>query len=317
MGFWRQFDNFDPLTGEVPFWPYSSLSGITWRARNLLRKRTSKQIHILAETMNQWIENYFDQAKDDEISRLKNEGLYDFLESDEEGAHWSISSERVNELDFPTPDNTSDLDALSECVGSWSDIFDDGSPDPENHEYFAVLALCKVADSIYKIEFKYDFKNNQHVKKDRKKLDPYDFTSAGEYAVYAMEAVCHAEQLRDGVRIKARFEERLEAEKKHSSAKVLKANEANEAKWKALQAEEAKQKSEHARKMAALSKKNRNESMAAVLAEWDKQPVLQKLSNAKAGVRLSEWLAGQDLEFFEPRTVSLWISDHKKSQTNP
>ncbi|NVO07443.1 MAG: hypothetical protein HXX19_16670 [Rhodoferax sp.] len=312
MSYWRQFKNFDPVNGQVPYWPFGKLSGVAWRARSLLRNRTKDQIEQIANTASDSIDEYFRQAKDEEIARLEKEQEWEFLEFDVDGNVRGLNSDRENELDFPTSDNTSDLDALSESVGTWSDIFDDGSPDPEDYEYFAAMALWKLADAIYKVTYSYDFKTGVDVKKDRQKLTPSDLSVAGECAIEAMEAVCHAANLRDARRQEDRYQEKIKAAEKHTSAKVQKAN---DAKWEAIQAQEAKQKSENAKKMAALSKASRNKSMASVLSQWDQDAALQKLSAAKAGNKLSNWLASQDLEFFEPRTVSLWISAHKKAKS--
>lgn len=312
MGYWRQFKNFDPLTGQVPYWPFGKLSGVAWSARNLLRNRSKDQIEQIANTASDSIDEYFRQAKDEEIARLQNDQEWEFLEVDEDGNVRGLNSDRENELEFPTSDNTSDLDALTESVGTWSNIFDDGSPDPEDYEYFAAMALWKVADAIYKVTFSYDFNNGKDIKKDRQKLTASDFSAAGEYAIDAMETICHAVNLRDARRMEDRFQERIKAAEKHTSAKVQKAN---DAKWEALQAEEATQKSAHAKKMAALSKASRNKSMASVLSQWDQDAAMQKLSSAKAGIKLSHWLGTQDLEPFEPRTVSLWISAHKKGKS--
>lgn len=312
MGYWRQFKNFDPLTGQVPYWPFGKLSGVAWRARNLLRNRTKDQIEQIANTASDSIDEYFRQAKDEEIARLQNDQEWEFLEVDEDGNVRGLNSDRENELEFPTSDNTSDLDALAESVGTWSNIFDDGSPDPEDYEYFAAMALWKLADAIYKVTHSYDYKTGEDVKKDRQKLTPSDLSMAGDSAIESMESVCHAANLRDARRQEERFQEKIKAAEMHTSAKVQKAN---DAKWEALQAEEAKQKTDHAKKMAELSKANRNKSMAAALAHWDQDVSLQKLSIAKAGIKLSSWLATQDLYFFEPRTVSQWISAHKKGKS--
>ena len=67
MGYWNQFDNFDPLTGQVSYWPFSHSSDIVWRARNLLRKRSSEQIKHLASFSAQIVDEYFSQAKKEEI----------------------------------------------------------------------------------------------------------------------------------------------------------------------------------------------------------------------------------------------------------
>lgn len=312
MGYWRQFKNFDPLTGQVPYWPFGKLSGVAWRARNLLRDRSSEQIELTANTASDSIEEYFKQAKDEEITRLQNEQLWDFLEIDEDGNVRGLNAESESDLDFPTSENTSDMEAFGQSSGTWVGIFGDGSPDPEIYEYYAAMALWKLADAIYRVTYTYDFKNIKDIEKERRNLTSTDFAVAGEHAIEAMELICHAEKLRDAGRTMEVFLGRLYDERQHASAEVQREH---EAKWEALQAEEAKQKSENAKKMAVLSKASRNKSMAAALSQWDQDVAMQKLSSAKSGIKLSNWLALQDLEFFEPRTVSTWISAHKNSKS--
>lgn len=311
MSYWKQFENFDPLTDHVPYWPFAEAPGIASRARYMLRNRTSHDIRQIATVSNEMIGSYFDQAKQDEIGRLQREEDWDYLEMDEDRIVLGLNPDRAGDLDFPTPENTRELDALGECIGTRSEVLGQGVPDPQDYEYFAVMALWKVAGAIYRVKYKYDFKNDKHVKKDLNKLESHDFTSAGQSVIQAMEAICHAENRRDLRRLEDRFAERLAAAEKSISAK---AQETNDAMWKAQQEDEVNKKSEYAKKLAALSKERRNESVAAVLARWDADAALQNLSISKAGKKLSKWLEGQVLFFAEPRTVSLWISAHKKSK---
>jgi hypothetical protein len=314
MGFWRPFAKFEPLTEQVPYWPYSKLSSVAWRARNILRGRSSDQIRQIVEIAGDMIDSYFEQAKEEEFARLKREEQYDFLDCDEDGNCIGIRRDRIDELDFPTPDNTDELDALTESIGSWSDVFGDDTPDPEEYEYFAAVALMLVADAVYALNYSYNFQTREDIKREKQQIGADEYRRAGEIAIQAMEAIGYAETGKKEERLKEWFEKRLDDTKKKVSAEVEKVH---AKKWKEQQALETKQKSDHARKMAMCSLRNRDASRAAVLQRWDGDPSLQGISNAKAGVRLSDWLATQDLEFFEPRTVAEWLSDHKRQKTSP
>ena len=118
MGFWRQFDNFKPMTGQVPHSLFDQLNGISWRARNILRGRTDEQVEQIAHVAGEMIDDYFKTAKEDEIKRLLEEKQHKYLVGDEDGMHMDINPDLAHELDFPTEENTDDIDALSECVGS-------------------------------------------------------------------------------------------------------------------------------------------------------------------------------------------------------
>lgn len=174
----------------------------------------------------------------------------------------------------------------------------------------ATLALCHVSDAIRRLQYEYDFDRLDYVRRGAKRLTAHDYIVAGQCALEALEVVCRAEQRIETRRLQERFAEQLDAVKRQTNADV---QSAQDRKWRELQEEEARKKSEHARQLATLRLASRNAARAAVLAEWDRNPPLQRMSDAKAGLRLSQWLARQDSEFFEPRTISQWISCCKKT----
>lgn len=73
MFFFRQFQRFDPLKGDVPPQPFTYLPEIAYRARALLRNRTAEQIEAAAKRISEEVEGYFRDLKDCEISRLQSE----------------------------------------------------------------------------------------------------------------------------------------------------------------------------------------------------------------------------------------------------
>jgi hypothetical protein len=306
----RKFKHFDPLTGEVPYWPFPELSSVVWRARRILSGRSSDQIHDLANHIHDLIAEYFAQARQTEMCRLAAAGLEEFLEVGAFGGILGINLDRIDELDFPKPENTSELDALEAAIGGWPQVFGEGAAAPDLCECLATLALCQVGDAVHRLHYQYDFQTLEYVRRKAKTLQPYDFILAGQAALSAMEAVGRAERLLEVRRLQALFEGHLNSVKPQTSTEVPIAQDPPRA---TRRADEARQRTEHARHMAARSLRRRNASREAVLAEWDRDRVLQQLSHAKAGLRLSQWLARQDLEFFEPRTVAAWIAAHEKS----
>lgn len=74
MGFFRQFDEFDPLTGAAPDHPFSHLPSIASRARRLLKNRTRDEIVSAAHNADFFIEEYFSSEKADYIRRLLDRG---------------------------------------------------------------------------------------------------------------------------------------------------------------------------------------------------------------------------------------------------
>jgi hypothetical protein len=306
----RKFEHFDPMTGEVPCWPYPELGDIVRRARRILIGRTSEQIHDLANRTHDLIAEYFAEARQIEVCRLAAAGLEEFLEVGEHGGLLGINLERIDELAFPKPENTRALDALEASIGRWLQVFGEGVAAPDLCACLATLALCQVSDAVHRLYYQYDFQTLDYVHRKAKTLQPYDFILAGQAALSAMEAVGRAERMLEARRLQVQFEGFLNSVKQTSTEVQIAPDHQRATRC----ADETGRRVEHARHMAARSLCRRNASREAVLAEWDRDRVLQQLSHAKAGLRLSQWLARQDLEFFEPRTIAAWIAAHEKNR---
>lgn len=305
----RRFAHFDPLTGEVPYWPYPELSDIVGRARRLLSGRSREEIHHLASVANDVIAEYFALAQHREVSRLLAQGQADFLEVDPQGWILGIKPERIDELDFRRPENTREADALEAGSVAWPDAFGEPASPPVLSRCLASLALAHVGDAVHRLHYQYDFEKRQYVHQEAKRLQPYDYIVATQATIAAIAAVDRAERLLDARSAITSAGEQEQAVTPPVSSGLGVATEQTLAE----RGDDARQRSERARQLATLRLANRNATRAAVLAEWDRDPQLQKMSHARAGVRLADWLASQDLERFEPRTIAQWISCCKKT----
>jgi len=190
----RKFKHFDPLTGEVPYWPFPELLRVAWRARDILNGRSSDQIHDLANRIHDLIAEYFAAARQDEVGRLIAAGLDDFLEVDEHGKVLGIHFDRIEELDFPQPENTREFEALEAFFEYWPQIFGDGDPVPDLGACLATLALCHVSDALRRLHYAYDFDRLKYVRRGAKRLTAHDCIGAGRCAIEAVEVVCRAER---------------------------------------------------------------------------------------------------------------------------
>lgn len=157
MGFFRQFDEFDPLSGVPPSYPFSNLPSIVERARKLLAGRTRDQIIGAAQTADFFIEEYFASEKDNYVRRVLETGGWELgylpCEFRNEAGVRELLDNWPSEADHPPPyiptsENTSEVDALKECIGNY--VLDDEADFPKGreYEYFAVLALWLVADAM-------------------------------------------------------------------------------------------------------------------------------------------------------------------------
>jgi len=165
MGFHRQFDEFDPLNGVVPAFPFSNLPSIVERARRLLKNRTRDEIVNAACSIDFFIEEYFRNEKDDFIQRLLDSGGWELgylpYESRNDAGVRELLDNWPSEIDdpppeIPSPENTSEIDALKECIGRYSLDDDPEFPKGREYEYFAVLALWLVTDAMHWLKWTSD-----------------------------------------------------------------------------------------------------------------------------------------------------------------
>lgn len=322
--YFGQFKNFDPLTGKLPDSPFSLLPMIAYRARALLKSRTSDQIESVAKAIDFAIFCHFDEIKDDEITRLRQilsvPGCGENIENDLEyqqamqffdwdggsvaNGRWVFKDSMEDSLEIPTLFNTSEVDALKELAKWWEEILE-VLPDGKGYELFAILSLWQLADSMNWLKSKGIEGLNDLLKGaftaletelkisglSEKSLTGKEqiLSFSGESALKAMDAVCYAEHL---------FLLEKEVDNLHEARKIEN------------QIEEKKRRLDISRKLNIARHQDRNEALALATTEWGKEP--NKFSSAeKAGLHFSDWLDQQGFNY-EPRTVTGWIRAYAK-----
>lgn len=339
MGFYNQFKKFNPKSGDAPRHPFSYLPEIASRARALLKTRTADQIEDAASGIDWAIDEYFRSLKEEEISRLKNEvesirrwkdgsddtdfeaaaKFFDWIvdspesEFSTEDGHWVFNDQMEDELDIQTAGNTSEVEALKNCIDWWDDIGGADFPNGKTEELFAVLSLWLLADAISWI----DYRTSESMKKFNTSLDHLlklpdgmeeeleqvgisirttdtegNLSLAGARALKAMDAVCYAEQLHEVAKLEAAY-----------ALKVEKTREENIKK-------EVEKRSMKAEQLNIARHRKSNEAKAKAIEEWEKDRS-KFISAEKYGLYLADWLEKQGFQY-EPRTVTNWIRAHAK-----
>lgn len=300
MFFFRQFEKFDPLSGDVPSHPFSYLPEIAYRARALLQYRTAEQITSIAQMINSRVDGYFSDLKYSAILELKeklasDEDTFDlFFEWDGgtvENGKWLFKDDMEDELDIQTPANTSEVDALKTIIenrGSWgyfigTETVDEGYPEGKDYELFAVLSLWLLADAI-----------NWPI------TSPHTLSITGEYAIKAMDSVCYAEYLREADWIESYI-------KKKANAELTEALLKQKSEWQEIV---LKGKSEKSKKLNEIRHEKNYAAKKMVIDEWKKEPSAFP-SAAKAGLHFADWLEAKGRKY-EPSTVTTWIRDYAK-----
>lgn len=317
MGFWNQFNEFDPLSGELPRdYRFNAMYNIAWRARRLLRGRTSGQVHALAQDASMVVEEFFESAKREEIERLEREGDTRFCESkiDEFGAvSFRFRSDMEDELEIPTEDNTSELEAFKESYGSWIDLSADEVPDAKDHEYFAAMALWFVGDAVDALHYCWDctggLSNWKRVPRGKTPLNAGDTAKVGNHLIKAMEALCYAEQVYENEKIRQRFDTQVQRIRDTHTAEQERVIEQVRAEF---EAEARQRRSEQGRELSRLRHSKRDAARQLVLEHWQADPSAHA-SAERAGIFYADWLAtmGHD---YQPRTVVTWIRTYAKDQ---
>lgn len=203
MLYYKQFKSFNPLTDYFPESPFSYLPKIGWRARSLLTGCSIEQIEMIAKRISNEIESYYFEEKDNAIHELKSKFRNgEFSEEEFErffywdggsiaNGLWIFRDGMEEEFDIPRENSSSEVDALKSILekrdGNFFNTDDTIEPPaneyPEGKDYqlFSVMALWFIVDALESIN---------HAGTHAKSI-------AGDYLIEAMDAVSHAEHLRE------------------------------------------------------------------------------------------------------------------------
>ncbi len=318
MSYFNQFKTFNPLSGEVPSYPFSLLPDIARRARVILKSRTVEQIESMSFALDFVIDAYFETVKDDEISRLRNileshqkwkrepesvEHEYDealkYFEWDggtEANGRWLFKEEMESELGVASVENTSEVDVLRILERNWysAEEIDPDVPGVGYSDLFATLSLWLLADAIKWLNYslgrqikeleQVDMAISQLLQSVGVSSHSSNMSLSGECALKAMDAICYAEHYRTlGAMAQIQTMQREE---------------------------ERKRRSMRAEKLNIARHQKRNEARSKTIEEWEKS-IFQFPSAEKAGRHYSDWLLENGFDF-EPRTVTGWIRDYAK-----
>lgn len=302
MGYFSQFQNFNPVNGPIPLQPFPSLQDIASRARRILRSRTEFQIVSAAKTIDSIIGEYRASLYAEE-QMLASQSYQEMGLDEDSTSDVIIETSLINSI--INLYNRSDLDLFKESndlLGDW--FYDTEFLDHKLHELYAVLALWFVGSTIelldYESQLRLQLKLQNQLEISEVSIEEMDIllnkikciSSAGESALLAMDAIGYAERL--------------------NKIKTIKTKQATD-KNKAI-VDASRERSENARRLNGIRHRKNHEAKTKVLTEWEKNP--SKFASAsKAGIYLAHWIYKDDANcVYEPRTVTDWIRAHAKSR---
>ena len=315
MFFFKQFEIFDPVTGDVPGYPFGAMPEIATRARSILSGWTTDRLTKAAKKINNEIQRYFSDLKYVAVEDLRSKlqvgddefnTYFEWNGGTPENGKWVFKDDMDEFLEIPTETNCSEVDALKAVIENRDSclFLPEGAPESEvdhwpegdTHELFAVLALWLLADAIYWIE------------KSSDKFGPSIF---GEYAIKAMDAVCHAEHVREVEWLEQWHRKGLlEVSSKEQGRREELADSIRRDMAAELAAHEQSKRSARSERLNAARHAKRNHAKDLVCAEWAKNPSKYK-SFEKAGADLADWVVDRQLlKNAEPRTVAEWLREY-------
>ena len=317
MSFSSEFEQFDPLTGYVPAHPFSYLPDIARRARSILNGRTVEWVEKAAKRIVREIDGYFEDLKSQAVYELTSkfhsdpETYAEFFEWDGGtlgNGRWLYKNTMDEELDIPTAQNSSEVEALKTIIENRDSHFflAPGAPVPppvhwpegRTDELFAVLALRSLAYALLW---------------SKSKTLPINLSIAGSFAIEATDAVCYAEHLREIDWLEQRHSKQLHELTLGQDARTAAIVDSLRRAWAAEQvAHELERRSVRAERLSMARHKDTHHARDLVCTEWAKNTDAFP-SAEKAGIHYASWIveAGH-LKSIEPRTVTRWIREHAK-----
>lgn len=315
MRHFSQFEYLDPVKGEIPWAPFYEARNIAMRARSILRinNRSGADIQAIATDAAGLIEHYFDHEKEVKLEEIRRDGRYQLLETDENGRFIDFRSEAHDEYDIHTSDNTPSVDALMEAL-EWG--FDPASIDlaePKEYEYFAVAALCFLADYVRDLTHKIRIKPFGWVPRETKEYTPSEVASFGKKLLEAAEAVFLAEKYRDVDRVEAKYQAKIEKLQAGAATKITNAD------YERLR-EEIRQEIQQEAQIQRRERSEANNDIRHQENRSVKQSVLDDFAKSPRRFDSAEKAADHYVDFLENqgikrshRTVADWIREYARS----
>ncbi|MCA8407980.1 hypothetical protein LGN09_24030 [Burkholderia cenocepacia] len=327
-------EKFDPMGSPVDQFHIPHLWDITYRARQILSKRTSPEVRSAQETVDDWIAEFFETTFQEEVARLRsqaeagNERALEFFRvrryrQDDHWEHDYIEIESFNDqyrddLDIPNEFNTTESKALDSCI-DWFDTSETGFGEDSEPIFFAALALKLVEKALWYLDQSTNLDANrwEEIEAEAKKalglasdenLPKYDQSIvdrklAYEAAMDALEAVTFADKYSHVNWMKKDFAKRM--------AKVLSASEKKHQEQQ--EAEVLRVKRERTKTLNQQREAKRKEAEALVLADWESN-VSRFPSAEDAGEHYSSWLKSVPGKrpAYRPSTCATWIRNRAK-----
>lgn len=163
------FDDFDPLVGNVPDYPFKRLKATIWMARNRLRGLDIKQLRLIErvvqDSMSEQRAVYVEEETDSLIAGLLEHGGWElsYLKNPGEAGepeirylleHWP--SDADDQPNLPSENDLSDVEALELAIDAGLPASPPGLVSDDPAKCAAVLALMLAAECFAALDWDLD-----------------------------------------------------------------------------------------------------------------------------------------------------------------
>ena len=298
----NRFKYLDPLTGQLPWWPYPhSANGTLWRARSLLFGRSVGDIDEIATEAESLIYTFFEVERDQAIAQITADKRFDLLE-DSGGGRSEFRLEALEEYSINTRDNTTQVEALDQALSNMFDPSNLKASDVREYECLAGFAMIKLQDFLKQANYTYDPKSRKLLRKSESEVRLFDYSFAASFLLEAQDAVGRGELRRATARLSQKYEEKIG---KLQNRQNLHAE---------IRAEILEQERQRRQEESTARNDSRHESNRQVKAKvlgWFAEDPAKFPSAEKAAKYFCSKLSEENIER-EQRTVADWIRAYAK-----
>ncbi|MDN7917637.1 hypothetical protein [Burkholderia gladioli] len=300
-------ERFDPMNSPVDRADIPRLDDIAAQARYLLARQTSEDIWTAQETIEGWIEGFFEETFLEEVGRLRKlaesgkQSAIDFFHVErrfngdgfEEYLYeiGKFDDRFRGDLDILNESNTTGPQALDACIG-WFYLSETVFGDDSEPMFFAALALAYVEAALWYHD------QRMQPDTDSKVSDAELLKLAYAEAMNALEAITMADQY---------FywnSRRKDFEKSENEAALLAVREHQARR----ESEDARKNKERGERLSAIRDAHKKRAESLVLTDWESDK--SRFPSAKvAGDHYSAWLKDLPGKHFKakPSTCATWI----------
>jgi hypothetical protein len=217
----KYFEFWDPVKGHPSYAPINSAQTIPYKAREILKNRSTNEIQLMVSFVDQTMDEFYQQEVDRVKDAVQDDKNWKMVETDEDGHITDLLQEAKDHYNLIDQDYPF-IYAVDHVLSN-SDIdlgfpFTD-TPEPKEYELWAALSLSQYAEYIYKLEHVFNYKTLTSEKRVEKNYDRYEIVSFCNLLLDAQAMLLNAVELHTAQKIEDKTKIQLEKTQEQNKLK--------------------------------------------------------------------------------------------------